>query len=384
MERIKERLAELPEVKNFILFVLCGALIVFLTNNYFSVFAPFIIAYVVTQLLRPLMVTLKNKFKLPNAINTLICLLLFATFGGLICWTFGHYLVEGVKYLIGLLSSESTIGNIISFAQSLGAKFDKFAQWFNMEIDWNEVAKIVGDVVANLIKALSNFSINFAMKLPSFLIAFIIGCMAAFYMMCDYDKIASAAKKQMSPKTIKFFEVFNTQVLSSLLKMIMSYVLISVICFVELIIGFYVLGIKDAAFIALLIAILDVLPVLGSGGVLVPWGIVSLLMGDPLKGFGLMVLWGIIVIVRQIVEPKIVGSQIGLHPLLTIASLFVGLELMGGLGLIMAPLYIIVCKQLNDEGVIHLYKKAEISEKSEKINPRPKSVKEDNNDNKDA
>jgi predicted PurR-regulated permease PerM len=109
----------------------------------------------------------------------------------------------------------------------------------------------------------------------------------------------------------------------------------------------------------LLIAVLDVLPVLGSGGVLVPWGIVAMLMGDPMQGIGMFVLWGVIVVVRQVVEPKIVGSQIGLHPLITIAALFLGLKLMGGLGLIVAPLYIIVCKKLNEEGVIHLYKNAE-------------------------
>jgi predicted PurR-regulated permease PerM len=137
--------------------------------------------------------------------------------------------------------------------------------------------------------------------------------------------------------------------------MVFSYVLISVICFIELGIGFFILDIRDAWFIALIIAIFDVFPIVGSGGILVPWGVIALIMGDPVRGIGLMVLWGVIVVVRQVVEPKIVGSQIGLHPLVTIVSMYIGLELMGGLGLIMAPIYIIVCKKLNEENIIHLY-----------------------------
>jgi sporulation integral membrane protein YtvI len=146
--------------------------------------------------------------------------------------------------------------------------------------------------------------------------------------------------------------VFNNQVLSSFIKMILSYTLVSAICFCELMVGFLILGIKDAVFIAMLIAILDVLPVLGSGTVLIPWGVVSLILGDPTTGIGVLILYGIITVVRQIVEPKIVGSQIGLHPLVTIASLYIGLRLMGGLGLIMGPLYVLMCKKLAEEGLV--------------------------------
>ena len=119
-----------------------------------------------------------------------------------------------------------------------------------------------------------------------------------------------------------------------------------------MIFGFWIIGIEDAAFIAIIIAILDVLPVVGSGAVLIPWGAIALLLGDHRIGVGVLILYAVIIVVRQIVEPKIVGSQIGLHPLLTIASLYIGLRLMGGLGLIMGPLYVLMCKKLAEEGLI--------------------------------
>ena len=134
--------------------------------------------------------------------------------------------------------------------------------------------------------------------------------------------------------------------------MIFSYALLSVICFVELMIGFKIFGIQDAVFIALLIAIFDVLPVVGSGGILVPWGLIQLAMGDPFVGIGLVILWIVIVVVRQVLEPKIVGSQVGLYPLVTVATLYIGLQLMGGLGLIVAPVYVLVCKKLREEKLV--------------------------------
>jgi predicted PurR-regulated permease PerM len=130
--------------------------------------------------------------------------------------------------------------------------------------------------------------------------------------------------------------------------MLCSYIVISAVCFCELLIGFLIIGINDAVLIALIIAVFDVLPILGSGAILIPWGIISILAGAPMTGVGLIVLWGIILIVKQIIEPKIVGSQIGLHPLVTIASLYIGLQLMGGLGLIVAPLYIITYQKFQE------------------------------------
>lgn len=194
------------------------------------------------------------------------------------------------------------------------------------------------------------------MNIPGIIVAFIIGCLASFYMLFDYDRITGFFNKQLSENTKKIIYIFNHNVMWSIFKMMFSYIILSIICFLEIAIGFLILGVKDAWFLAFLIAVLDVLPILGSGGILVPWSIIGFLTKNPVIGFGMLILWGVIVLVRQILEPKIVGSQIGLHPLITIMTLFIGLKTMGGLGLLMAPLYVIVCKKMNEAGIINLYK----------------------------
>lgn len=370
MEYIKNKLNQHPELQALLLFILGAAIIVFVTNNYFSILAPFLIAYFIARLLRPLMVLLKQKAKIPNIISLIICMILFSGMLGLILWVIGYYLVDGIEYIMNTLSDPKTIDMLISLAQDIGLKLQYLIDFLHIKIEPADLTGIVTDFVKNAISILSNLSLSFAMKIPSLILSLIIGCVSAFYMLGDYDKIANFINRQLSPTVKRVIDVFNKQVLLSLIKMIFSYALLSIVCFIELTIGFLIMGIQDAGFIAMLIAILDVLPILGSGAILAPWGIIALLMGDPFVGIGMFVLWGIIVIIRQILEPKIVGSQIGLYPLVTIMTLFFGVQLMGGVGLIVAPLYVLTCKKLNDDGIIKLYKHKQ-TDVEEKINNSP-------------
>lgn len=356
MEKIRENLKKYPELVSLFLFLAIGAAVVWATNNLFSMLAPFLIAYIVTRLLRPMMVKIKEKTKIPNGINTVICMLTFVLVVGAIIWLAGHYIVSGIEHIIKILSSGSTIDSLVSSLESLWFKVDEWLVFLSIEITMSDIMTFVSDVIKNAVTFLSNFSLSLVMGIPNFLMAFIIGCVAACYMLFDYDRIATFILKQCGDNTRKFIDVFNHQVLTSLIKMILSYALISLVCFAEMLIGFAILGVENGSFLALLIAVFDVLPVVGSGAILVPWGIIALIMGNAKLGIGLIVLWGIIVVVRQILEPKIVGDQVGLYPLITVIALYLGLKLMGGLGLIMGPLYIIICKKMNEEGIIKLYK----------------------------
>lgn len=344
-----------PEIWTFLMFVFGGFLMVYLTNNYFSVFAPFIISFIVVKILRPLMVFFETKLRLPKTVNAIICMIIFMIFAALIIWFVLFNLINGIEYIVNIVTTNVSTSSILESFSNIEAQIHDWGKMLNIELDLKEIASYIYSAATKLITALSNFSIGIISSIPSFLISFIIGCIASFYMLCDYDKMSEFIQKQFSTQTKAVMEVLNNNVFTSLLKMIFSYVLISIICFAELGIGFWVLGIKDAWFLAFIIAIFDVFPIVGSGGILTPWGVICILLGDPIRGVGLFALWGVIVVVRQIIEPKIVGSQIGLHPLLTIMALYVGLELMGGLGLIMGPLYLIACKKINESGLIKIY-----------------------------
>ena len=103
-------------------------------------------------------------------------------------------------------------------------------------------------------------------------------------------------------------------------------------------------------------AIVDILPVLGTGTVLIPWGLISCFLGTVGQGVGILILYLIITAVRQFLEPKIIGQQVGLHPIVTLICIFAGGKVMGIWGIFLFPVMATVLKKMNDEGSIHLWK----------------------------
>ena len=137
------------------------------------------------------------------------------------------------------------------------------------------------------------------------------------------------------------------------------------ITFCELFLGLSILnwtGIMSNNYIfmiAIAIAVFDILPVAGSGGILIPWAIISLILGDVPKAIGLLVIYVIISVIRQYIEPKIVGSSLGVHPIVTLAGLYFGLKLFGFLGMFIVPIAVMTLKAFNDAGRIHIYNPVE-------------------------
>ena len=108
--------------------------------------------------------------------------------------------------------------------------------------------------------------------------------------------------------------------------------------------------------IALLISVFDILPVLGTGGIMIPWVVIDVILGNYSLALGLLVLYLIITVIRNIIEPKIVGKQIGLHPVITLASMFVGVQLLGVWGLFGFPIGLSLLRHLNDTGTVKIFR----------------------------
>ena len=128
------------------------------------------------------------------------------------------------------------------------------------------------------------------------------------------------------------------------------------ITFFELSLGLSLIGIKNAVLIAFCIAVFDILPVLGTGGIMIPWVILEAVQGNLALAVKLLAVYLIITVVRNIIEPKIVGSQLGLHPVVTLSSMFVGAQLFGVVGLFGFPILLSLLKNLNDTGTIRLFR----------------------------
>lgn len=219
--------------------------------------------------------------------------------------------------------------------------------------------------------------ISTASKIPSIIIAVVITLVASCFMTAEYDKVKSFIVLQFPEEKRKDLSRAKTLLKSSLAKMGKAYLLIMLITFVEMFIGLTVLrliGVFQSnyiVFIAIATAIVDIVPMLGTGTIILPWALYSLIVGNFGMAIGLIVIYAAITVIRQIIEPKFVAGQLGLSPIITIFALYLGLKIFGFLGIFIAPMLIIMLKLLNDEGIIKLWRssarvKAEAAAKQEK------------------
>ena len=201
----------------------------------------------------------------------------------------------------------------------------------------------ISDTAANIIKGL-----------PGFLISSIVTVVASCYLAKDFDRLKRFAAGLMKPERVKTVSGIKNVFVKNSIKFIKGYGIISVITFFELSLAFSVLGIKKAILTAMLISLVDALPVLGVGTVIIPWAIIELLKNNLILGFGLVITYAVIAVVRNFIEPKIIGNQMGINPIFTLFSMFLGLKIAGILGMILFPLTLTV--------MIDYYKNENISD----------------------
>lgn len=212
------------------------------------------------------------------------------------------------------------------------------------------------DFIGNIGNFISSFSVN-AVKavtsgiagIPGLLIKLILMIISCFFFLLDYDKVIAFFVSLIPKGKEQTFETIKWYVTNTLLVYIRSYSLLFLLTYVELSIGLQILGIPYAPIIGLMIAVFDILPVLGTGGILLPWTVILLVMKNIPMGIGMFVLYLVITVIRNILEPKLVGKQIGLHPLATMISLYVGLNVIGFWGMLIFPATLAVLSSMKKE-----------------------------------
>lgn len=202
-------------------------------------------------------------------------------------------------------------------------------------------------------------------NIPSVLIGIVIGLVAWIFFTKDYDKIVRFIQRQMPKDKKNTLVEFKQVFYKTILTMFRAYGLIMCITFGELLLGFSILsmlGIMKNGYFALIaagIAIFDILPVAGSGGILMPWAIVCLVTGNYKQTIGLIIIYVVITVIRQYIEPKIVGTSLGVNPIVTLMGLYFGLKLFGFIGMFVVPITIMTLKALNENGRISIWKTSE-------------------------
>ncbi|MDV3426290.1 MAG: sporulation integral membrane protein YtvI, partial [Bacillota bacterium] len=196
----------------------------------------------------------------------------------------------------------------------------------------------------SVLKSIFRAIFDYAISLPSTLVFIIITILSTFFISSGRNEFRRSIKSKIPEDLYSNFSGMKNGVFSSLVKLLTAYMIIMSVTFTELLIGLWIIGVKYYIVLAFVICIVDILPVLGTGTVLVPWSICELAMGNTRMGVSIFILYIVILVVRQVIEPKIIGHQIGVHPLVSLMSIYIGLKLLGAIGLILGPIIMIIIK----------------------------------------
>ncbi len=317
---------------------------------------PFIIGFIIAFLLKPIVHKLTHKFGQRKYISLLVISLFYIVIGTFIVWIFFAAL-SGIQSLTKQLPvfyeevMKPGFADLTQWSTGILSTFDpKVAEFVQQFLDTSITA--LGNFAQNISGSVINFLTKLVTSVPSLLISILIAIISSFFFTLDYRKIVNQSLDVL-PEDKKDL-VLDVKVVGNYFK---AYLTLMSLTFVELSVAFLVLRIPNAIGIALIIASVDILPVLGTGSVMLPWSIYEMISGDSSRGVALFVIYIVITVIRNILEPKVVGKQIGLHPLLTLVCIYVGLKLFGFIGLLGLPIAVTLIKSLHDEGKITFFKK---------------------------
>lgn len=321
---------------------------------------PFLFALALAWLMeRPvtfLMKRLHMKRWLAAALCTLLLLLLLGGALGLLLWRAGYEVALLLGRLPTLLAGLPTMSGALEdwayrFTVALPVQFqDFFREALEGLIDQGTaVPQRFYDFLAGLVT-------GFAAAIPNGVLFFFTTALATYFSSAGRPGLMAFFSNQLPTSWRRRLDRVRELAKGALGGWLRAQGILMLVTFGELTAGFLILRVDLALLLAALVALVDALPIFGSGTVLLPWAALSLLSKDWKLALGLTILYGVVFLVRSLLEPKLIGDRIGLHPLAALLSMYVGFQAFGVLGMILSPLAAILVKQVHDSGLLRLWR----------------------------
>lgn len=333
----KEKWAKTLVISAYI--ILGGAVVYLFFGRLLSLLLPFIFALLVAAVIQGPAKSLCARTALPFKLCAVLLVLAVIFFLGFVVFLLGNQLISEAQRLFEGLSrnSEQILRSASELLNSMEQKMPFIYDHIDPQVVKGSVTEVLKNLISTLSSALASMLTAFVSSLPDIGLFFAVFVISCFYFAADFGTI-SRCLKCLPQKTVQKRILFIVDKLKGVgLSYLKAYAIILLITFAQLFVGFLLLDINYATTLAIVIALLDMLPIIGTGTVLIPWALVLLMMGRLAKGIGLLVLFGVITLVREFAEPKIIGSSMGLHPLATLIAMYAGYKLFGIFGLLILP-----------------------------------------------
>lgn len=332
---------------NMTFYLLAGGILWGVCRYILPIISPFLAAFLIAAFVQiPVKGICKNSDRKQKVCSAVCVSIFYIALFALVILA-GTKILQGAGALIEAAPSFYS-DKIVPIMESLSDRIEAAASSIDIGMS-QKIESMFHELVQNTGKQISNSSVEIVKVLsegiagiPALIVKLVVMVVATFFIAMDYDRILDFMKKHIPPKYMAILDSGKKYAKNAFFIYLKSYTMLFFITFVELSVGLWILGIPYAVLVGLGIAVFDILPVLGTGGVLLPWAVVLFLMKEHMLAAGIILLYVVIVVIRNILEPRLIGRQIGLHPLVTLIAMFLGLKLVGILGMIAFPVALTV------------------------------------------
>ena len=352
---------------NFFYFAIFIGLYYFVVKYAFGYILPFVVAAALAVFLQKPVRKISSKLhiKTHGAVSTILVLLIVVIIvgaAGLLGWVLVGELKEFFTYLFSRFDSvndvivtvrELVMGIVAKLPRGLGGTVSNYVSDF-----FNNLSTESSGIDMEMLSAPLSGAWSVVKGIPSAFLSVLVTIISCVFMTSEYDLIKNMILDMLSESKGKKLISSKQTVTRGVSKLVKAYSTLMIITFSEMFLGLNLMkliGVYEGGYIAIIAfvtCIVDIIPVFGTGTILIPWAVYNLIMGNVGLGIGLLVLYAVITVLRQILEPKLVANQAGLPAIATIMAMFIGARLFGAFGILLLPLTVIVLKLMYDEGVI--------------------------------
>ena len=333
--------------------------------------APFVLAVLASAFLHPLAGWIRRTLRLPRSLAVLVSLVLvLLLLGGLLV---------GAGFLVASQVSEALEGLPLYLEELRGqvmALIERLTEWYGLlppeAIDFarKNVQALVGGLEAALLAA-GQAVLGMVTAVPVVVGVLIVACIATYFVTRDWELVKATSLRLIPPRHRVLVRQMPSRLWTDALRYVRAQVILIVISTLISLIGLRLLGVHQWLVLGLIGGFLDLMPLLGPGLLYVPWALYLLAVGKVGLGAGILVVYGVVSGMRQVVEPRVVGGSMGVHPLLTLAVLYLSTTLFGLPGLLLAPVFIILGKAAWESGLIPWFRQASASREDARVSEPP-------------
>jgi sporulation integral membrane protein YtvI len=331
---------------------------------------PFFLAFCIVSIVNPVIrfVDIKMKFS-HRAASVTVMIVIYALVGFLLFELILQlfYVMRDVFTQLPSYYTNTLNPAFVKLGENIEALFNKLpinltAQLYGLQ---NSLLSEIQSWLVSVSQSGMSYVSTFTGRIPAFVIAFVFTVMLTFFIGSQYDQVTAFLKAQLPGRLKGMVSELKMVINDIILRYIKAIFKLMLITFVELTIGLLVLRTENAIFVALGIAVFDALPFFGTGAIVIPWALIELIQGNYTFALGLGILYAIVTVVRNILEPHIVGQKLGLNPIVSIVAIYLGFKIFGIFGMIFMPIATQIALELHKKSVIKLYNPVKLPEPDE-------------------